>query len=358
MKLRKLCLGLAVIMGVVCSVNTAFAASSNSINKTSVVKDGEALSGVYLKIIPKDEIATGDSIIITFENAEVFSQAVIDGTESDKNADGYKSGGYQYGWNGDDFSEFLSYGTLQLPFEIERLSKTQIEVRLINVPQKYCDTDMYQYIGLSGKLYYYIPMVVSADGEGDIDISIDSNDSAISGSSYTGGSSVSSGTTASTTTTTTTVTEVEEDETETTTAAEVSKTVRVQINSSEIVVDGESYTVDAAAYIQTSTQSTMVPLRAVAISFADDLTAADDSQSVEWIADTKTAVIYYNDNVIEFTANSETYVLNGETLAMPNGIRAEITDGRMYVPFRLLGETMGLEVSWEADSKTAVYTMK
>ena len=47
--------------------------------------------------------------------------------------------------------------------------------------------------------------------------------------------------------------------------------------------------------------------------------------------------------------------VNGSTIAMANGVTAEITDGRMFVPFRALGQAFGVSVSWNADTKTAIY---
>ena len=47
--------------------------------------------------------------------------------------------------------------------------------------------------------------------------------------------------------------------------------------------------------------------------------------------------------------------VNGSTIAMANGVTAEITDGRMFVPFRALGQAFGVSVSWDADTKTAIY---
>lgn len=366
MKLRKLCFVMAAITAISTPV---YAASENTINRTPVVHDGDPLENVYLKIVPKDEISTGDSIIITFENAEVFSQEVIDGTESDSTEDGYRLGGYQYryGWKrGESFQDIIDRGSPELPYRIERLNKSQIEVHLKNIPQRYCDTEMDAY-GISGKFYYKIPMVVTAEGSGDIKMSIDSNESAVSSNMSGIGSSVngSSKTTATTTTKAETTT-VKETSTEATTEnsreenpsnSSDKRTVRVQIGSDTIMLNNFSYALDAPAYINDA-QRAMMPLRAVSVSFSKDVTNIDNSDTVQWISETKTAVINYNNNVTEFTAGSDTYVYNGVTRPMPDGVRAEIVNSRMYVPFRLLGETMGLDVEWEADTKTAIYKEK
>jgi hypothetical protein len=40
---------------------------------------------------------------------------------------------------------------------------------------------------------------------------------------------------------------------------------------------------------------------------------------------------------------------------MDNGVVTEIKDSRAFVPFRALGEALGVEVEWVADTKTALY---
>ena len=47
--------------------------------------------------------------------------------------------------------------------------------------------------------------------------------------------------------------------------------------------------------------------------------------------------------------------INGEDTYMENGVTAEIKDGRMFVPFRVLGEALGAEVNWDSNTKTAIY---
>ncbi|MCD8089358.1 MAG: NEAT domain-containing protein [Clostridiales bacterium] len=132
--------------------------------------------------------------------------------------------------------------------------------------------------------------------------------------------------------------------------------VRVTIGSSSVVIDGKRSAMEAAAYIQEESSSTLVPLRFVALAIlggtVDD---ADESEIVEWNSSKKTATIYAGDDVISFTAGSNIMVVNGEEKEMSYGVKAEITDSRMYIPFRALGEALGVEVEWEAASKTAIY---
>ncbi|MCC8097181.1 MAG: copper amine oxidase N-terminal domain-containing protein [Eubacterium sp.] len=135
--------------------------------------------------------------------------------------------------------------------------------------------------------------------------------------------------------------------------------VRVTIGSSSVVINGKTSTMEAAPYIQTSSSSTLVPLRFVALAIlGGSVSNADTSDIVSWDADTRTATIYAGDDVIKFTADSNYMTINGVTSAMSNGVKAEIKDDRMYIPFRALGEALGVEVDWESDTKTAVYIIE
>lgn len=48
-------------------------------------------------------------------------------------------------------------------------------------------------------------------------------------------------------------------------------------------------------------------------------------------------------------------VIDGVSQIMDNSVQAEITDGRMFVPFRALGNALGVDVEWDTDTKTAIY---
>lgn len=172
-----------------------------------------------------------------------------------------------------------------------------------------------------------------------------------------GGGSVKNYVATTTTTEGTTSEVVEEDTTEATTESVVfTDSVSVQVGSKDIKVNDSTYTMDVAPYIQTSSNSTMVPLRFVSIALAGESVAtADSSDLIVWDAATKTATITAGSNTIVFTAGSGTYTANGVTLNISNQAVAEIVDGRMFVPFRTIGEALGAEVSWDANTKTAMY---
>lgn len=159
------------------------------------------------------------------------------------------------------------------------------------------------------------------------------------------------------TTTTETTTSVVEDATETTTQAPVlTASIKVTVGNDKINVDDKEFAMDVAPYIQTDSNSTMVPLRFVAIAIAGgDVDSADSSDIITWDAVTKTATITAGTNTVVFTAGSRTYTVNGNTLNISNQAVAEIVDGRMFVPFRTIGEVLGAQVSWDATTKTAMY---
>lgn len=141
--------------------------------------------------------------------------------------------------------------------------------------------------------------------------------------------------------------------------------VRVTIGEKSLVMDGETVEMDAAAYIQTSSNSTMVPLRFVTLALGvdqDAVTDADNSSKIAWDATSKTATIMYSagsqQKIIQFTAGSPNMIVDGVTITMENGVVSEIVDGRMYVPFRALGQALGVPVTWDAETRTAIYNEK
>jgi hypothetical protein len=144
-----------------------------------------------------------------------------------------------------------------------------------------------------------------------------------------------------------------------TTTAEYSKTVKVAIGNNTIDINGVGTSMDAAAYIQSESSSTLVPLRFVSLAvIGSDVTDADTASNVVWDAATKTATITTGDKTISFTAGSNEMTVDGKTTTMDNGVKAEIKDGRLYIPFRAMGKALGVDVAWDADTKTAIYKIK
>jgi hypothetical protein len=174
-------------------------------------------------------------------------------------------------------------------------------------------------------------------------------------------------TTETTTEATTEVTTLTDETAEITTNSEIatnepadnelqSKGIAVTIGSSVATVNGTKYDMYAAPYIQQTSNSTMVPLRFVSLGISGgDIENSDSSGSVSWDEDTKTATIITGDRVISFTAGSDVVYINNRAMIMEHGVKAEITNNRMYVPFRALGSALGVNVEWDDETKTALY---
>jgi hypothetical protein len=158
------------------------------------------------------------------------------------------------------------------------------------------------------------------------------------------------------TTTTTTEATTEVTTEGTTESAPISSDIKVTIGSKKVVIGDKSYDMDVAPYIQTDSNSTLVPLRFVALAISGgDVENADDSNSIAWNATTKTATIRVNDKVIQFTAGSDIAVVDGKSTVIENNVKAEISDGRMFIPFRALGKALGVTVDWDGDTRTAIF---
>lgn len=136
----------------------------------------------------------------------------------------------------------------------------------------------------------------------------------------------------------------------------ISKDVEVTIGENVVKIGTDDYTVDAAPYIQAATNSTLVPLRVVSLAImGGDVANADNSEAIKWDNNTKTATILAGNKVIQFTAGSEIMVVDLKTMVMDNNAKAELTNGRMYVPFRSLGKALGVEVEWDGTNKVAKF---
>lgn len=138
--------------------------------------------------------------------------------------------------------------------------------------------------------------------------------------------------------------------------------VAVTIGNTNCEVNGIAYDMEVAPYIQASSNSTMIPLRFVSIALGvdtDSIDSPDASDRVVWNANTKTVTLYYgqgtNQKIIQFTAGSNNMIVDGNSIAMDYGVNAEITNGRMFVPFRALGNALGIKVAWDAETRTATY---
>ena len=138
--------------------------------------------------------------------------------------------------------------------------------------------------------------------------------------------------------------------------------VKVSVGEKTILLGDQAIDMDVAPYIQASSNSTMVPLRFVSVALGVDTanaSNADQSSKIAFDTNTKTTTIYYGagtgQKIIQFQAGSNIMTVDGTRIPMEFGVKAEIKDGRMFVPFRALGQALGVTVDWDADTRTAIY---
>ncbi|MDR2939076.1 MAG: copper amine oxidase N-terminal domain-containing protein, partial [Clostridiales bacterium] len=138
-----------------------------------------------------------------------------------------------------------------------------------------------------------------------------------------------------------------------------SNVVRVTIGSNEVVIgrDSASQTLqmDTAAYIST-TNSTMVPVRFVSQAFGLS------DESVLWDPEARTVTILGGPNgTVQLKIGSDQITIGGATTTMyspdvpPVKVAAEIKDNRSFLPFRQLGNALGVPVEWDEATNTAIY---
>jgi hypothetical protein len=134
----------------------------------------------------------------------------------------------------------------------------------------------------------------------------------------------------------------------------LSSKIEVPIGSNTIKVRGKDVEIDAAAFIDPENDSTMVPVRFVT-------EALMDQGSVNWDGSTRTVTIYTDSRVIQFTIGSDQIIVNGvaSTMTSADGsgrpVKAQIANERSFIPFRALGDALGVPVAWDAETQTAIY---
>ena len=360
MKIFALLSGLAAV---ILSAVPVLASSTNYVSKSLAVNDGSDLSSASIIIRPLDEVQTGDSIIIRFENATVYDQSTLDGSGRFTGIQ-YKVNGKT--WMGEEdgsFQDIMPYtSSTELPYYVRKISSSEVEVLLCNIPDVYAGSTLKTVNGVDKWARYSIPIPAYADTNSDTAVEIrayiDSNSSSISSGEVFGGA-ITTGNTKKETSTRSTITTTEtttETTTQTVERSKGSKSIFVQIGADSVSTsDGKSVELDVPAYIQRASNSAMMPLRAVSYALSE---ISGENKEILWDAETKTATIFFGDKEIAFTAGSEYVSINGKKTEMKYGVVAEITDSRMFIPFRALGEALGAEINWDAETKTASYTVE
>ncbi len=142
-----------------------------------------------------------------------------------------------------------------------------------------------------------------------------------------------------------------EEMTETTTEeiSEAAADVVITIGESTVRIGDETVETGCVPYIKDG--CAMVPLRSAALAvWGLDVERGDESSAVVWDGVNKKAVVSYNGTYAEFRAGSSAVNVNGSVIEA--GTSAEIKEGRMYVPFRAVGEALGVDVVWISESKS------
>ena len=102
---------------------------------------------------------------------------------------------------------------------------------------------------------------------------------------------------------------------------------------------------------------TLVPLRAIANAL--DFT-------VDWDHETRTAILTRGSILIRMPIGQNTFLVldnsqppgpnNPATVPFPDGVSPEIRNNYTFLPLRALGEAVGMDVDWDADTRTAILT--
>ncbi len=118
-----------------------------------------------------------------------------------------------------------------------------------------------------------------------------------------------------------------------------SVTMILQVGNAFALVNGQTYTLEAAPLI--SSGRTMVPLRFVGEAFGAEFT---------YEAASKTIDIVFGSDKIRMQIGKKTAVVNGKEVVLD--VAPFIVNGRTLVPIRFISETFGANVAWDAATKT------
>lgn len=117
------------------------------------------------------------------------------------------------------------------------------------------------------------------------------------------------------------------------------KMMSLKVGSAQAEVNGDVRHMDGVPFLRNG--SVMVPLREI----GEMLGAV-----VQWNPDIRRATILLEDKCIEMPLDSNFFALNGVAHHMESS--AVIHNGRVFVPIRTVGESMGCVVYYEAESKS------
>lgn len=319
---RKTALMLATLTAITAFPITSMADSTNSVENFSTVNQGELLCNkkgkpVQLWIQPKNAIGQGDSIILHIENGKfdknlitqnpfVFATNRTNSSYEKVVNSGYSSYDILKRFVGDENSR-------QLPYGFKWISEDELEVELFPIDSSKVNRtndDVTQ-----GTPIYSIALPISTSNspEGsEVRVTIDSNGTSISGGvPYIVG----------------------------------------RINKSEAdnnveVYNNNTTTSPSATYTGTIiNNTTMVPIRGVfeGLGF-----------NVDYDNATATAIISNNQYTVKIP-KGKTYILVNEKSINPS-VPQQVINGSLYLPLRIVAESVNASVDWDSKSKTSTIT--
>lgn len=119
--------------------------------------------------------------------------------------------------------------------------------------------------------------------------------------------------------------------------------VQLTIDSKTLLKNGVASQMDVAPVIVND--RTMVPVRFIAEALGG---------VADWNGDTQTAYITYNGSLVEVPIQSSTIHVNGEAVTIDTP--SQIINNRTMIPLRAVAEGLGLDVSYDNDTRTITLT--
>jgi hypothetical protein len=115
--------------------------------------------------------------------------------------------------------------------------------------------------------------------------------------------------------------------------------IQLTVGSKALLVNGEEKTVEAAAYINSDTDRTLVPVR-----FVTEAVGA----TIDWNTDTNTVTITHGNTEVQLVSGQSTITKNGAVLADVQLDQPMVMkDNYNYIPVRAVSEVLGYKVFYQ-----------
>ncbi len=120
--------------------------------------------------------------------------------------------------------------------------------------------------------------------------------------------------------------------------------IHLTVGKDLATVNGQDVKMAAAAQVVSG--RTLVPLRFVSEAFGCQ---------VDWVSETKTAVVTLENQVIEVPIGQNHVVINGDLTEVE--VPGQLIGGSTFVPLRFIGENLGATVEYDAPTKGITITL-